>query len=201
MRLHESRQIPSAAGYTWQSCSSGFGSEPVPDSPTGKRETEREKTVWNSSQKQIAFICGEGALLPLSVGYAHAHKILLPLTVCFPSAQTQRERDRGNRGPERMLGGVGGREEVVKRKHQVPKPITMSRRGPLVLSGGRVRGRERGSEVAGAPLLLQRRPLRGCLNRLPVVDIRRPLDQIEASLGHLSCARLGETLCDLRVSE
>ena len=92
-----------------------------------------------------------------------------------------------------MLGGV---EREVRRKHQVPGPITTPRRGPLHLGGGR-EGTKRGSEMAG---VFQRRPVKRSLNRLPLLVIQRPLDQIEGSLGGLSCAMLGDRLREMPVS-
>ena len=68
--------------------------------------------------------------------------------------------------------------------------------------GGGQRGRDRRPQLLEMSItpLLPRKVAKNSLNRLPVVLLQRPLDQIEASLGGLSGCLLQERLQEMAVS-
>lgn len=101
-----------------------------------------------------------------------------------------------------MTHSIEEEETGEERKHRVPVPVTTPRRGPLVLrvgqkEAGKGVGVHTQSQLQGSGhrmFLLPRKPARHSLTRYPVVMVQRPLQQIEANLGHLSCAALQDSI-------
>ena len=90
----------------------------------------------------------------------------------------------------------------LKRKHFLPDPVTTPRRGPLLLRGG---GGEEAIKTQKQQLcdrlkMLPRKPAKNSLTRFPVAMLEHPLEQIEADLGHLSCASLHHSVHCMLVS-
>lgn len=80
-------------------------------------------------------------------------------------------------------------EDLAQRKRRLPTSVTTPRRGPLVLRVARQQpntGYHSQLEPSGG----YRKQSRNSLTRFPVVIEPRPLQLIEANLGHLSCATL-----------
>ena len=97
-------------------------------------------------------------------------------------------------------------EEEEGRKHRLPQSVTTPRRGPLTLRAGqkeaqRVDNTSQNHKSKGHRMfLLPRKPAnRHSLTRFPVAMVQRPLQQIEADLGQLSCAALQDSVHYLMV--
>ena len=106
------------------------------------------------------------------------------------------------------LGEHGGTTSPQKR---LPNKVTTPRKGPLLLqTSNPVTGKTGRSGFENSPVFIpktriytnpnyQQRP-RYSLNKFPILNVQRPIDQIEGELGKLSCAELKERIQLMNVS-
>lgn len=106
------------------------------------------------------------------------------------------------------------KKKKKRRKHTLPDPVTIPLRGPLLLRGREKKKRSTRSSrrqpqhsssttttTGLAPIQSRKLLAPQSLNRFPVFLIRRPLDEIDDVLGHLSCSLLQEQVEEIQSQE
>lgn len=97
-------------------------------------------------------------------------------------------------------------EQNEKPSRRLPNPVTTPRKGPLALhvhtNNAAVIPQAKHNMKSHAPYLYTYNlsPKRGQLNRFPIPNLQRPIDQIEEELGDIMCSEIGDNIHLISVS-
>ena len=106
-----------------------------------------------------------------------------------------------------LLALVEEEEGGVVSKKRLPNPVTVPKKGPLILKTtasshlpGRVATAQHVPNAHGRRIFTNPKYQQRPLTKYPVLMVQRPIEQIESELGELSCAQLRDSIQLITVS-